>query len=261
MEFGQFYQYKDGILAPISEPADQEIGLAVADSILFEDGKVIALDKHISRFTKSVELVAPELAGELPGFIAQFLALVPRAGRWWPRIELHSRDSNNLLVRIRPAPETLGDATLWTLPEPDPRLNPSVKGPDLSLGQQLRRKAKMFGGDETVLLNGDGYIAEGALSSIVWWRGDVLCAPSDAIAWLPSVTRELVLQIAAQCEIEVRFEQTKPADLNGCEVWLLSALNGIRLVTNWVGEDIALAEGTHKESFAKRLRLLARQVD
>jgi branched-subunit amino acid aminotransferase/4-amino-4-deoxychorismate lyase len=260
VEFGQFYQYKDYILAPVSEPADQEIGLAVADSILFEDGKVIALEKHLARFAKSVELLAPELSGDLDGFIEQFLALVPKSGRWWPRIELHSRETNTLLLRIRPAPEALGDATLWTLPEPDPRLNPNIKGPDLSLGQQLRRKAKMFGGDEAVLLNSEGYISEGALSSIVWWRGDVLCAPSDAIAWLPSVTRELVLQIAAQCDTEVRFEQSKPADLDGCEVWLLSALNGIRAVTNWVGEEITLTKPTHKEAFAKRLRMFARVV-
>jgi branched-subunit amino acid aminotransferase/4-amino-4-deoxychorismate lyase len=163
-------------------------------------------------------------------------------------------------MRLRAAPEALGAATIWTLPEPDPRSNPAIKGPDLSLGQQLRRKAKIQGADEAILLNESGNIAEGALSSLVWWRGDVLCAPGDSIAWLPSVTREVVLEIAKQSGFEVRFEEATPQSLIGCEVWLLSALNGIRVVSQWVDLGGELAKPTHFEGFAKRLRLFTEQL-
>jgi branched-subunit amino acid aminotransferase/4-amino-4-deoxychorismate lyase len=263
VEFGQFYLYKNGTLAPISEPADQEVGLAVADSFLVEDGAMRGRKLHEQRFAAGVAAMAPEYLSELPSFFEQAFALVPRSGRWWPRFEVHLGSSapNQLYLRLRPAPEPLGKAILWTLPEPDPRVNQNIKGPDLSLGQQLRRKAKMHGADEAVLLNAEGKISEGALSSLLWWRGDVLCAPSDSIAWLPSVTRSLVIEIARQCETEVRFEEALPENLIGCEVWLLSALNGIRPVSEWVNLGGEVGEPAHLEAFSKRLRLFTEQLD
>ena len=262
MDFGQFYLYKDGTLAAISEPAEQEVGLAVADSFLVENGAMRGRKLHEDRFRAGVAATSPEYLEDLEHFFELAFALVPRRGRWWPRFELHlgAQSPNQLYLRLREAPEPLQEATLWTLNEPDPRSNPAIKGPDLSLGQQLRRKAKMHGADEAVLLSEAGFIAEGALSSLVWWRGDVLCAPGDSINWLPSVTRSLVFEIARQCDTEVHFEEAKPDSLIGCEVWLLSALNGIRPVASWVNLGGELGEPTHIDSFSKRLSLFRVQL-
>lgn len=262
MEFGTFYQYKDGTLAAVSEPAEQEVKLAVADSFLVESGSMRAKSAHEARFASGIQAIAPSYLEQLPGFFASAFELIPKTGRWFPRFELHlGADSpNQLFLRLRPAPEPAGPAILWTLPESDPRSNPAIKGPDLSLGQQLRRKAKMHGADEAVLLDSRGFIAEGALSSMVWWQGEVLCAPSEEVRWLPSITRNLVLDIARQSEIEVRLVEAKPEDLAGCEIWLLSALNGIRPVSRWVDLDIALGQMLHLDSFAKRLRLYSQQL-
>lgn len=262
MEFGTFYQYKDGTLAAVSEPAEQEVKLAVADSFLVEDGSMRAKSAHEVRFTAGIKEIAPDYLKQLPGYFDSAFALIPKTGRWFPRFELHlgAESPNQLFLRLRPAPEPAGPAILWTLPETDPRSNPAVKGPDLSLGQQLRRKAKMYGADEAVLLDSNGHISEGALSSMVWWQGDALCAPSDDVRWLPSITRNLVLDIARQSGIEVRLVEAKPEELAGCEIWLLSALNGIRPVSGWIGLDIELGQPTHLDSFSKRLRLYSQQL-
>lgn len=262
MDFGQFYQYKDGILAAISEPAEQEVGLAVADSFLVENGSMRGRKLHENRFRSGVAVTSPDYLDELDRFFELAFELVPREGRWWPRFELHlgSESPNQLYFRLRGAPELLGPATVWTLPETDPRSNPSIKGPDLSLGQQLRRKAKMHGADEAILLNSNAEIAEGALSSLVWWRGEVLCAPDDTIPWLPSVTRELVLEVAKQSGVEVRFEAAKPESLIGCEVWLLGALHGIRPVSHWVDLGGELGEPRHVEAFTMRLKMLKAEL-
>ncbi len=262
MDFGEFYLYKNGTLAAISEPAEQEVGLAVADSLLIENGATHAIEQHKARFTSGVAIVSPEHLEDLPSFFEQSFALIPRTGRWWPRFELHlgSESPSQLFFRLRKAPDPLGKLTVWTLPEPDPRINPSIKGPDLSLGQQLRRKAKMNGADEAIILNSEGYISEGALSSLLWWRDDVLFAPSDAVRWLPSVTRNLVLEIAKQSGFEVRLVRAKPSELIGCEVWLLSALNGIREVEHWIDLGGPLAKPKHLEAFNKRMRLFSQQI-
>ena len=89
MDFGTFYQYRAGSLAPVVEPADQEVRLGVADSFLFVDGRVRSIERHLERFTRGIELTAPEYLSELPRFFASALALIPREGRWWPRFELH----------------------------------------------------------------------------------------------------------------------------------------------------------------------------
>lgn len=262
MDFGQFYQYKNGTLAAISEPAEQEVGLAVADSFLVENGAMRGRKLHEERFKAGVAATSPEYLDELDDFLKMAFALIPRTGRWFPRFELHlgTKAPNQLYFRVRKAPEPLGDATVWTLPEPDPRLNPTIKGPDLSLGQQLRRKANIQGADEAILLDTNGHISEGALSSLVWWRGEMLCAPGDSIAWLPSVTRTIVLDIAKQIGLAVQFEEATPASLIGCEVWLLSALNGIRVVRHWVDLGGELSQATHSETFARRLRLFSEQL-
>jgi branched-subunit amino acid aminotransferase/4-amino-4-deoxychorismate lyase len=119
----------------------------------------------------------------------------------------------------------------------------------------------LHGADEAVLLNDDGFVLEGALSSLVWWRGDVLCAPGDDVPWLPSVTRDQVLAIAEQSGYETRFEYVRPEDLAGLEIWVLSALHGIRVVTEWNDLPVAPGKATHVDAFNRRLRLLSTSID
>ena len=49
--------------------------------------------------------------------------------------------------------------SLWSLDEPDPRVDYQVKGPDLSVCQKLRRKANLHGADEAVILDAHGNVA------------------------------------------------------------------------------------------------------
>lgn len=84
MDFGTFYQYRGGTLAPVVEPADQEVRLGVADSFLVADGRVRSIERHLARFTSGIEKVAPEYLSELESFFAAAIELIPREGRWWP---------------------------------------------------------------------------------------------------------------------------------------------------------------------------------
>ncbi len=236
--------------------------LAVADSFLLEDGRVRSLQLHLERFRNWVTLVAPDEAPFVEDFLQQAIAELPLEGRWFPRLELHAEQptAHRLHLRLREAPEALGSAVLWTYPDADPRVNPIVKGPDLSLGLQLRRRANMVGADEAVLLSETGHIAEGALSALVWWRGDVLCAPSDETVWLDSVTRREVFAIAEQMGLQTRIEKAKPADLVETEVWLLSSLQAIRPAESWIDLGGPLGPPVHVEAFSKRLRLLVAPI-
>ena len=105
------------------------------------------------------------------------LHLIPAEGRWCPRLEAFDYgDGAMLRFHLREAPDALTDVTLATAPR-DPRTQPRVKGPDLAALGALRRELNV---GEAVILD-DGYIAEGAWSSIVWWERDsCLLYNSDA---------------------------------------------------------------------------------
>jgi hypothetical protein len=256
----QLLQFTGQELVPVATTLDTK--LAVADSWLVEDGRSRSLNAHLDRFRSWSHQVHPEASPHIDSFFNATLNQIPIEGRWFPRIELHTdkTGATSLHLRLREAPEQLGSATLWTYPEADPRENPAVKGPDLSIGMQLRRRANMLGADEAVIVDASGYICEGALSALVWWRGDVLCAPNDETPWLSSITRADVFAIAEQMGLGTRVERVKPADLVETEVWLLSSLQAIRPVTNWLELGGPLATPSHVEAFNKRLRLLATSI-
>lgn len=253
----EIYRFQDGSLELVSDSTG-EASLAVADSWLVDEGRSLGATAHFERFSEWVEQCSKISEQELAAFAAAVRKKIPAEGKWFPRLELHSEAEapNQLFLRLREAPELQKSITLWTYPEPDPRTNPNVKGPDLSLCQQMRRKATIHGADEAVILNTDGFIAEGALSSLVWWRDDVLCAPGNDISWLPSVTREIVLAIASQMGKKIRFESAKPADLVGLEIWALSSLHGIRVVTDWLELGGPVGKPQHFDAFQKRMRLM-----
>lgn len=270
MDFGTFYQFVGGRLVEATD--SDEVTLAVADSWLVEDDRVRSMQAHYERFVAAVATLDstanPQNVthAEIAPFFDAVIEIVPETGRWFPRVEFHAGLRSPLFLKLREAPAQLGEVRLWSNPEPDPRSNPAVKGPDLSLGMQLRRAAQVHGADETVLLDAQGSVIEGALSSLVWWRGDVLCAPDGSTAWLPSITRDEVFSIARQLGLETRLERVVPNDLAGCEVWILSSLQGIRPVVDWLAESAELrpehvtmdsASLSRVEAFARRLRMLS----
>lgn len=258
---GEFFRWKGSELVPCAELLD-EVKLAAADSWLVENGRIRNLEAHFRRFAEWSLPQAPALSNTIADFFTAVTQAMPHEGRWFPRIELHLEGCEKdgepcFYLRLREAPEQLHELKLWIYPEPDPRLNPIVKGPDLSLCMQLRRNAQMHSADETLLLDSSGFISEGALTALVWLEGDVLYAPDSQTKWLDSVTRSEVFEIAKQISLETKLVKAKPADLAGCEVWALSSLHGIRPVIEIVESDIILAKPTHFESFSKRLKLLA----
>lgn len=252
---GDFYRFDSDRLVKVDYAIAEQ--LTVADSFLVENGSVRALKKHFDRFQSSISNAANI---NFEAYSKAVVELLPREGVWFPRLEYREFQpvGEQLFLRLREAPERTETLTLWSLDEKDPRVSPGIKGPDLSACQKLRRKANLHGADEAVILSEEGFIADGALSSIMWWEGEVLCAPDEQTNWLPSITRELVLELAQQAGFEIELKKARPEDLAGCEVWSLSALQGIRAATKW--SDVPLAAPKRYLSFRKRLVLLSEQI-
>ncbi|HKS49166.1 MAG TPA: aminotransferase class IV [Amycolatopsis sp.] len=216
--------------------------LLVADSWLLVDGAVRAMEKHIDRFTRSCLELGVVSAGELREFWSTVVAGLPRSGTWFPRVELVDA-APALRLRIRPAPVLRESVRIWVPDEPDRRSYPHRKGPDLDRLALLREDAERYGAHEALLTTSDGFVVEGASSSLLWWEEGVLCEPPADVPALPGTTAAVVRELASARGIRTARRARRPEELGGREVWLVNALHGVRLVTGWTPGAIVAGPG------------------
>ncbi|MCS5720293.1 aminotransferase class IV [Herbiconiux sp. CPCC 205763] len=249
--------------------------LLVADSwFVSASGRVRAIDAHRERFLTSVEESAAEVSeAEAEAFWGAAIGRLRafRSGALFPRVELarvaagtgtdggESAAEYELRLRVRVAPRLRESAVLMTHEAADPRRVPRVKGPDLERLLALRATAQENGADEVVLLH-DGYIVDGSSSALLWWRGETLVAPSSDLARVPSVTARSIRLIATATGTRVVEERARPADLDGCELWIVSALHGISVVDVWIDGPVLEVRPSRAATWRKRLDALSRPL-
>lgn len=199
------FSWRDGAL----EPAEQPLGTAAAAVVAAETwhvdhGMALALHLHRSRFLSTVGPGAD-------AFWDAAIGSIPMEGDWHPRVEADSAGS--LTFHLRPAAERSRSVVLAT-------------------GR---------GVDEAVILSADGYVVEGTGTGLLWWRGDILCAPPAELQHTDSITARSVLTLARALGFDTHEEAVTPAELAGTELWTADALHGLRIATRWI-DGPALAE-------------------
>jgi branched-subunit amino acid aminotransferase/4-amino-4-deoxychorismate lyase len=218
------FRWGDGRLQRLDYCELTDATIVAADSWLVTEGRALALDLHRERFLAA--------AAGAEQFFDAAVALIPREGDWFPRVEQHS--DGRLLFRQRSAPELRRSIALTTHRGPDPRTQPGVKGPDLDALRRLRTAAQQEGADEAVIVSPDGYVVETSQSAIAWWRGSIVCVPPAEFERCDSVTARSLLALAQALGTDVLEEAVTPAELDGTEIWALNALHGPRIVTTWL---------------------------
>lgn len=244
-------------LAPCAREDDQPL---IADSWLVSDGHVRGLGRHRQRFFGGCIEVAHIPQEQLHAFWQATVRELPRHGRWFPRVELCARPRAELRLRIRPAPPQSAAVRLWVWDESDPRTAPRRKGPDLARLAEVRRRASTAGADEVLLTTRSGLVLEATNSSVLWWEGPCLCMPSPALRILPGVTRQLIQEIATRSGTRMRHRRRRVPDLDGCEVWLVNALHGIRTVSGWVGTSVVAGPAVRAPEWQARLEACAKPL-
>lgn len=262
------YRWRDGALLQLdsadessadeSLPDQIVVDPAVADSWLVTDGTALALDLHRQRFGAVAD---NHFKRGIDDFWDAAISTIPRAGDWFPRVELRlGTDAPRLELRLRTAPARSRSVSVATHTGPDPRTTPTIKGPDTRAMLDARTEVKRRGADEAIILSPERYVIEGAYSAMLWWRGAVLCGPSAELERVDSVTARSVIALATALGVEYYAESVTPAELDGCEIWSLSALHGIRIVTNWVDGPAPAEEPGRLSSWRARLDRLRRPL-
>jgi branched-subunit amino acid aminotransferase/4-amino-4-deoxychorismate lyase len=250
------FLWRDGVLEARDDCDVVPASIDVADSWFVTSGTALALDLHRTRFLSAIP---PHVDAE--PFWDAAIAEIPRDGDWFPRVELRTQASRlQLLFRLRSAPERSRSVVLATFRGRDPRTVPRIKGPDLEDMVRLRTQVQPSGAQEAVILTPDGFVAEGSTTCLAWWRGNALAIPSDDIARIDSVTLRSVLALATALGVDILREDARPDDLDGCEVWALNALHGIRIVTQWIGGPSVAEEPGRLDAWRRRLDALRRPL-
>jgi len=254
------FRWNDGALRQREDCDVLPASIEAADSWLVSDGAARALDLHRSRFFEALGRTSHRIA-DLDAFWDAAIAAIPRSGDWFPRVEVRLQSGRpEALVRIRPAPALARSIVLATHTGRDPRTAPRTKGPDLEAMVRLRTSVQQLGAGDAVVLTPEGWIADGSTTCLAWWRGDALAIPHGEIARIDSVTLRSLQAVATAMGIDILHENARPEDVEGCEVWALNALHGIRIVTRWHDGPAVAEEPGRVESWRRRLDVLRKPL-
>lgn len=107
------------------------------------------------------------------------------------------------------------------------------------LANVMQRQQAVEDGAAEVLLHSDGYVTEGAASSVFIVEDGVILTPPDGPEILPGTTRDLVLELARDAGLDARFESIdierfRKAD----EIWLTSSVREVLPVTELDGAPV-----------------------
>ncbi len=119
-------------------------------------------------------------------------------------------------------------------------LNPSIKGTNFLNNILAKIEANKAGAYEGIMLNWEGFVAEGTISNIFMVKGGVLLTPALNVGILEGVTRGLVLYLARKENVPAREAVFVPQELlEADECFITNSTMEIMPVTLIDGKPIA----------------------
>jgi branched-chain amino acid aminotransferase len=102
-------------------------------------------------------------------------------------------------------------------------LDPAIKSSNLLNNILALRQARARGAEEPVLLNHDGFVAEGASTNVFAVVNGTLRTPPLGAGILAGITREVVLELASSLDIPCQEETLELAELLGADEAFVSS--------------------------------------
>jgi len=132
-------------------------------------------------------------------------------------------------------------------------LNPKIKSLNFLNNILAKIEAKDRGAYESVMLNAEGFIAEGTVCNIFFVKDNILCTPSVDAGVLDGITRELVIDLAKGTGMQVTEGNFLPQDLfSASEVFFTNTTSEVMPVSQV--EDVIYPVGDLTKSLRIRYR-------
>ncbi|MCT4568627.1 aminotransferase class IV, partial [Bacillus thuringiensis] len=122
----------------------------------------------------------------------------------------------------------------------------------------VRIEAKLAGVQEALMLNDQGYVAEGSGDNVFIVKGNKLITPPSSAGALEGITRNAILEIGEKLGYDVREELFTRHDVYVAdEVFLTGTAAEVIAVTTVDGRTIGLGQtGPHTNRLLKEFRKL-----
>lgn len=114
-----------------------------------------------------------------------------------------------------------------------------IKSVSLLANVLARQHAAEQDAMEAILVR-DGYVTEGAASTLFMVRDGAIVTPPNGHAILPGITRELIVELARDNGMTLREEEIEEPELHAAdEIWLASSTKEVLPVTRLNGQTVA----------------------
>ncbi|MCX7911480.1 MAG: aminotransferase class IV [Dehalococcoidales bacterium] len=260
-------------------------GFGLYETMRARNGKVFLLERHLARLMKSAKVIglADRLKGVDFGTVCQRVLAANGLTEARLRITVSGGEGEDppwkgeggrptLLVTARPyvppAPEKyergyrLGIATVRRCTQ---SVIDGMKTIDHLASVMARMEAASRGLDEALLLNDDGFIAEGGGCNIFFVRDSRLVTPSLGSGILPGVTRELVIELARGLGITATEGTVGIGVIRKCqEAFVTNAVMGIMPVTevrDAGGNSVTIGEGKPGEITRRLMQAYSERLE
>ncbi len=218
-------------------------GDGVFEGIRVYDGRVFELEAHLRRLYESAKLIRLEISldkGELVaaitktveanGIVDGYIRLVVTRGVGDLGLNpFLCKDSGLIIIadKIQPYPEELYETGMKIISAKTVRNHPLSIPPQLkSLNYMNNIIAKIEALDndvpEAIMYNHAGYVAEATVDNVFIVTDGVICTPPLEAGVLEGITRNLVIRLAKQENLEVVEKNLKRSDLYICNEFFLT---------------------------------------
>ncbi|KIY22930.1 MULTISPECIES: aminodeoxychorismate lyase [Mesobacillus] len=284
---GRFVDHRDAAISPFDHGF--LYGLGVFETFRIYNGHPFLLDDHLERLNASLAILdfEAEFTREnalkiLKGLLAEnalrdaYIRFNVSAGNAEIGLQTESYKAPNVIVFAKPLPPA-GEmyekqAVLLELRRNTPEGIARLKSHHYLNNVLAKREAGPAMDTEGIFLNEDGFMAEGIVSNLFWFKEGVLFTPAVDTGILNGITRRFVIEIARTAGIEVREGFYKKEAVQGAdEIFLTNSIQEIVPVTSFsrksfpgkFGEVVQSLFGRYKaqrETLWSRTQLDGRQA-
>lgn len=219
--------YLNGSLLPLSQarlsPLDYGFlyGYGLFETMRAYSGRIFRLEKHLARLSRSAKLLGIDLKSDIPDLEKALyntlqannlsnarIRLTLSGGEGEPVPDLLPQNPTVIIVarRYTPYPPQVYEQGFKAIVS---RIRRNTQSPasvikSLNYLDNLlaRRETKLAGADEAILLNEQGFLAEGSMSNIFLVSDNTLLTPSEDSGILPGITREVILELAPSIDMK-----------------------------------------------------------
>lgn len=248
---GQFAKKEEVTISPFDHGF--LYGLGVFETFRVYNGHPFLLDDHLDRLNAGMKMLNIEAAftrvevlrilNELlakNGYSHAYIRFNVSAGNGEIGLQTDSYSQPNVIVFSKPlpAPEVMAEkkAILLEINRNTPEGTERLKSHHYLNNVLAKREIASATDSEGIFLTKEGFLSEGIVSNIFWYRDGILYTPDIETGILNGITRRFVIAMAREAGLDVREgfynqEEAESAD----EMFLTNSIQEIVPVTSFSG--------------------------